>query len=86
MKAGKLLQNLVKIFVSRSGKAEAASDSESKEEQEQEEEEIKEITAQEQKQFPLETLVAATQDFRLERKLGEGGFGPVYKVGYPPFQ
>ncbi|XAR72217.1 Non-specific serine/threonine protein kinase [Bertholletia excelsa] len=37
------------------------------------------IAAQEQKQFPYETLVAATKNFHPLHKLGEGGFGPVYK-------
>ena len=32
--------------------------------------------------FPLDLIdiVKATQDFSQENKLGEGGFGPVYKV------
>ncbi|KAJ0983534.1 hypothetical protein J5N97_011789 [Dioscorea zingiberensis] len=29
--------------------------------------------------FNLETIVEATDDFSMENKLGEGGFGPVYK-------
>lgn len=80
MKTGKFLHDLLKLFASRSEKS-PASDSESKEgEEEEEEEDINEITAHEQKQFPLETLVAATQGFHSKNKLGEGGFGPVYKV------
>lgn len=31
-------------------------------------------------QFDLDTIRAATNDFSDENKLGEGGFGPVYKV------
>ncbi|KAG4991345.1 hypothetical protein AAZX31_09G112400 [Glycine max] len=42
-------------------------------------EEIKNLAAQEQKIFPYETLVAATNKFHILNKLGEGGFGPVYK-------
>lgn len=38
------------------------------------------IAAQEQKHFSYTTLVAATRDFHMKHKLGEGGFGPVYKV------
>lgn len=38
------------------------------------------IAAKEKKVFPYETLVAATKNFNLKHKLGEGGFGPVYKV------
>lgn len=39
--------------------------------------------------FDLSTIVNATDNFSVSRKIGEGGFGPVYKVGvslciYPP--
>lgn len=30
--------------------------------------------------FDLGTIIAATDNFSIENKLGEGGFGPVYKV------
>lgn len=30
--------------------------------------------------FNFETLSSATQNFSLSHKLGQGGFGPVYKV------
>lgn len=30
--------------------------------------------------FSFATIVTATNDFASENKLGEGGFGPVYKV------
>ena len=30
--------------------------------------------------FDLSTISRATDDFSLNNKLGEGGFGPVYKV------
>lgn len=30
--------------------------------------------------FPLAVIRAATQEFAQENKLGQGGFGPVYKV------
>ncbi|KAI5573688.1 hypothetical protein POPTR_010G109700v4 [Populus trichocarpa] len=43
------------------------------------EEDMETIAAREQKQFSFETLVSATKDFHLTHKLGEGGFGPVYK-------
>ncbi|KAL7240203.1 hypothetical protein ACSBR2_005967 [Camellia fascicularis] len=42
-------------------------------------EDLEKIAAQEQKQFSLETLVSATKDFHPNHKLGQGGFGPVYK-------
>lgn len=31
-------------------------------------------------QYDLSTLQAATENFSDENKLGQGGFGPVYKV------
>ncbi|GFP96640.1 cysteine-rich receptor-like protein kinase 10, partial [Phtheirospermum japonicum] len=40
---------------------------------------LEKIAAQEQKEFSFETLVAATKNFHLTQKLGEGGFGPVFK-------
>lgn len=43
------------------------------------EEDLEKIAAQEQKQFPFEVLVSATRDFHPDNKLGEGGFGPVFK-------
>lgn len=30
--------------------------------------------------FDLESILAATNDFSDENKLGQGGYGPVYKV------
>lgn len=45
-----------------------------------EEEDLEKIAEQEQKQFSFETLLSATKDFHPTHKLGEGGFGPVYKV------
>lgn len=30
--------------------------------------------------FDLATIVNATDNFSIDNKLGEGGFGPVYKV------
>jgi len=41
--------------------------------------ELDKIAAQEQKQFSFETLVAATKNFHPDHKLGQGGFGPVFK-------
>ena len=32
--------------------------------------------------FDLSTIARATNDFSLNNKLGEGGFGPVYKVNW----
>lgn len=30
--------------------------------------------------FDMATIAAATDNFSLQNKIGEGGFGPVYKV------
>ncbi|KAF3324201.1 cysteine-rich receptor-like protein kinase 10 isoform X1 [Carex littledalei] len=43
------------------------------------EEDLEAIAAKEQKVFRYETLVSATRNFSLKNKLGEGGFGPVFK-------
>ncbi|KAL5763214.1 hypothetical protein ACOSP7_019478 [Xanthoceras sorbifolium] len=45
----------------------------------QNEEDLEKIAAKEQKHFSFETLVSATKNFNSTNKLGEGGFGPVYK-------
>ncbi|KAF8398975.1 hypothetical protein HHK36_014840 [Tetracentron sinense] len=45
----------------------------------QKEDDLKNIAAQEQKLFSFEALVAATKNFHPNQKLGQGGFGPVYK-------
>lgn len=46
----------------------------------QSEEDWDKIAAQEQKHFSFESLVAATKNFHPSHKLGQGGFGPVYRV------
>lgn len=66
-KSKNFLQNLIKPFKFNSGKEGKS------------EEELEKIAAQEQKVFAFETLLAATKDFHASNKLGEGGFGPVYK-------
>ncbi|EEF34595.1 Serine/threonine-protein kinase PBS1, putative [Ricinus communis] len=45
----------------------------------QTEEDLDKIAAQEQKHFTFDTLASATKDFHPTHKLGEGGFGPVYR-------
>ncbi|KAA8532544.1 hypothetical protein F0562_032640 [Nyssa sinensis] len=45
----------------------------------QKEEDLEQIAAQEQKIFSFATLVSVTKDFHASHKLGEGGFGPVYR-------
>lgn len=47
----------------------------------QDEVDLEKLAAQEQKEFSFESLVKATNNFNPSQKLGEGGFGPVYKVG-----
>lgn len=48
--------------------------------EDQNEDDLERIAAQEQKLFSFETLVAATKNFHSSKKLGEGAFGPVFKV------
>ncbi|RID55151.1 hypothetical protein BRARA_G02430 [Brassica rapa] len=47
------------------------------------EDDIDRISAQEQKVFTFQSLVSATKDFNPTHKLGEGGFGPVFKGRLP---
>ncbi|OAY29267.1 putative receptor-like protein kinase At4g00960 [Manihot esculenta] len=66
-KSKNFFQNLVKPFKlssSREGPSE---------------EDLDQIAAQEQKHFAFDALVSATRDFHPTQKLGEGGFGPVYR-------
>ncbi|KAL2518833.1 Protein kinase superfamily protein [Abeliophyllum distichum] len=65
-KSKSFIRNLIKFVTSYRNKGESVED-------------LEKIAAQEQKQFPFETLVAATKNFHPTQKLGEGGFGPVYK-------
>ncbi|KAJ7942933.1 Receptor-like kinase [Quillaja saponaria] len=66
-KSKSFLQNWIKPFIFGSSK------------EGNNEEDLERIAAQEQKIFTFVTLVAATKDFHPNHKLGEGGFGPVYK-------
>jgi hypothetical protein len=43
---------------------------------------VAEITSVESLQFDLGTLEAATNNFSDDNKIGNGGFGTVYKVEY----
>ncbi|TYJ36864.1 hypothetical protein E1A91_A05G337700v1 [Gossypium mustelinum] len=66
-KAKNFFQNLIKPFRSNSSNGG------------ENEEDLEKIAQKEQKNFLFETLVAATKDFHPHHKLGEGGFGPVYR-------
>ena len=37
-------------------------------------------------EFSFAVIKAATKDFSSENKLGEGGYGPVYKVNFDPLE
>ncbi|URE11315.1 STYKc [Musa troglodytarum] len=63
----KFLESLVKPFIGGRNK------------EEKEEEDLEAIAATENKVFRYEMLVAATRNFNPKQKLGEGGFGPVFK-------
>lgn len=66
IKSKAFLQGLIKAFVPKNSRG-------------QKEEDLEKIAAKEQKQFQFQVLVAATKNFHHSNKLGEGGFGPVYK-------
>ncbi|KAK1437681.1 hypothetical protein QVD17_03477 [Tagetes erecta] len=66
MTKSNFFRNIVKPFHSSSNKG-------------NQDEELGNITAHEQKVFSFETLVSATKNFHPDNKLGQGGFGPVFK-------
>ena len=43
---------------------------------------VEDIESAESLQFSFETIRVATDDFSEANKLGQGGFGPVYKVSF----
>ncbi|CAA0841391.1 Protein kinase superfamily protein [Striga hermonthica] len=65
-KSRSFIQNLFKPFAHNSTRDES-------------QEELEIIAAQEQRHFSFGALAAATRNFDLTQKLGEGGFGPVFK-------
>ncbi|KAI3811986.1 hypothetical protein L1987_16686 [Smallanthus sonchifolius] len=66
MTKSNLFRNIIKPFLSSSNK-------------ESQEEDLGKIAAHDQKVFNFETLVSATRNFHPDNKLGQGGFGPVFK-------
>ncbi|KAI3796133.1 hypothetical protein L1987_38797 [Smallanthus sonchifolius] len=65
-KSKSFFYNLIKPFKHKSTK-------------ESQDKELEQIAAQEQKIFKIETLISATRNFHPDNKLGEGGYGPVFK-------
>ncbi|XP_064967691.1 cysteine-rich receptor-like protein kinase 43 isoform X1 [Musa acuminata AAA Group] len=63
----KFLESLIKPFIGGRNKEEKGED------------DLEAIAATEHKVFRYEMLVAATRNFNPKQKLGEGGFGPVFK-------
>uniref|UniRef100_A0ACD5XWG3 Uncharacterized protein n=1 Tax=Avena sativa TaxID=4498 RepID=A0ACD5XWG3_AVESA len=72
MKPRDLLDRIMRPFSSASSRRESAS-------ARREEEDLEAIAAREQRAFRYEALVAATLNFGAKQKLGQGGFGPVYR-------
>jgi serine/threonine protein kinase len=75
MKPRDLLSRIRRPFSSSSSSAarRAAADAR------REEEDLEAIAAREQRAFRYDALLAATRGFSAKQKLGEGGFGPVYR-------
>ncbi|CAN6224406.1 unnamed protein product, partial [Urochloa humidicola] len=73
MKPRALLERLARPFSSR-----RSSTSDSRREKE-EEADLEAIAAREQRAFRYEALEAATRGFSEKNRLGQGGFGPVYR-------
>ncbi|KAL8053001.1 hypothetical protein ABFX02_05G042600 [Erythranthe guttata] len=65
-KSKSFLRNLIKPFKSHTTTDENEVD-------------LQTIAAKEQRSFSFQTLVAATKNFHHSHKLGEGGFGPVFR-------
>ncbi|GAB2232143.1 hypothetical protein Drorol1_Dr00011168 [Drosera rotundifolia] len=68
MKSKEIINNFLKPFMFNSNHKDGSK-----------EDDIEKLAAQEQKHFSYESLSKTTDKFNPDRKLGEGGFGPVYK-------
>lgn len=77
MKPRDFLDRIRRPFFSSSRSADAAASR-------REEEDLEAIAAREQRSFRYETLAAATRNFSAKQKLGQGGFGPVFRGALPP--
>uniref|UniRef100_A0A7N0U7E1 Protein kinase domain-containing protein n=1 Tax=Kalanchoe fedtschenkoi TaxID=63787 RepID=A0A7N0U7E1_KALFE len=62
----KFFHSLFKPFLKSDSDKEAADD-------------LEKVASQQQKSFAYETLARATRNFHPNNKLGQGGFGPVFK-------
>ncbi|XP_066399385.1 cysteine-rich receptor-like protein kinase 43 [Miscanthus floridulus] len=78
MKPRALLERLARPFHSSSHRASSDQSDQSRRERE-EEADLEAIAAREQRAFRYETLAAATWGFSEKNRLGQGGFGPVYR-------
>lgn len=74
MKARALLERLARPFSSS-----RRSSSDRSRRDKEEEADLEAIAAREQRAFRFETLAAATRGFSEKNRLGQGGFGPVYR-------
>jgi serine/threonine protein kinase len=72
MKPRALLERLARPFSSRRSSSELRREKE-------EEADLEAIAAREQRGFKYEALAAATRGFSEKQRLGQGGFGPVYR-------
>uniref|UniRef100_A0A0E0M127 Protein kinase domain-containing protein n=1 Tax=Oryza punctata TaxID=4537 RepID=A0A0E0M127_ORYPU len=76
MKPRELLERIARPFSSSSSRRSGGAERRRREE---EEADLEAIAAREQRAFRYEALSAATRGFSEKQKLGQGGFGPVYR-------
>ncbi|XP_062199446.1 cysteine-rich receptor-like protein kinase 43 [Phragmites australis] len=77
MKPRALMERLVRHFSSSC--RERSSSDQSRRREKEEEADLEAIAAREHRSFSYETLSAATRAFAEKNRLGQGGFGPVYR-------
>ncbi|KAL5201771.1 hypothetical protein ABZP36_036125 [Zizania latifolia] len=76
MKPREFLERIARPFTSSSSRRGAGAERRRREE---EEADLEAIAAREQRAFRYEALATATKGFSEKQKLGQGGFGPVYR-------